>query len=144
MPQINNYKDIVDTLLSLKHSMVSAITFAPDYDLDNGQDNGFPLIYISPMPYSFNLETGSISYDFQLLVLDKTNLENTNLKYVLNKTQGILNDYCAYIHRNLYAVSIINPTPINLQYDSQLDGWQTILTISTHYDVDMCNINITI
>ncbi|QDP67579.1 MAG: hypothetical protein GOVbin568_18 [Prokaryotic dsDNA virus sp.] len=109
----------------------------------------YPLAHLSYS--SANFDTGTLTYSFQLLVMDLVSKNERNEDQVLSDTLNTIGDIISTL-RNSNAVSTIEDyrnsfrlqdsiscEPFTERFDNEVTGWSANFTIEVEFDASACD-----
>jgi len=127
------------------HKMVGKFAVGADFDFAVDEVKYYPIVWLVPNGFTFNTDTRLVSYQFALMVMDRTFESSSNTIEVLSDTAGIIIDIVTLLKRNVTE----NDFDINVNgtaepfYDSHNDvvaGHIIDFTIDTPYLESYCDI----
>jgi hypothetical protein len=125
--------------------MVGKFAVGADFDFAVDEVKYYPIVWLVPNGFTFNTDTRLVSYQFALMVMDRTFESSSNTIEVLSDTAGIIIDIVTLLKRNVTE----NDFDINVNgtaepfYDSHNDvvaGHIIDFTIDTPYLESYCDI----
>ena len=125
------------------HKMVGKFAVGADFDFAVDEVKYYPIVWLVPNGFTFNTDTRLVSYQFALMVMDRTFESSSNTIEVLSDTAGIIIDIVTLLKRTDadFEISVSgNAEPF---YDSRLDvisGHVIDFAIDTPYLESYCDI----
>lgn len=143
------YKEIVHKFKEFfeAHHFVNRFT-SGDFDAALvDKSNILPHVHVQPT--SATPAGNLLNWGFRLIISDLHRVEETKQKYieeVLHNTHQICLDFVSFLQkkdeffgRNNFSISVNSVEPFWDQLPQNLTGWSIDLTLSAHYDHDVCS-----
>jgi len=125
------------------HKMVGKFAVGADFDFAVDEVKYYPIVWLVPNGFTFNTDTRLVSYQFALMVMDRTFESSSNTIEVLSDTAGIIIDIVTLLKRSDEDFEIQVSATAEPFYDSRLDvisGHVIDFTIDTAYLESFCDI----
>ncbi|NRA48943.1 MAG: hypothetical protein HRU12_07400 [Phaeodactylibacter sp.] len=124
------------------HAQIARYIFDNEGEINNGINDGYPLIYTQPLPSEsgkgFNVFSLSIAC-MDLALEDYSDTEN-----IYSKTHDIISDIRAYFANveggNYFLGDSISLTPIQYDQNDRLHGWEVVIDFEAAASVSGCEI----
>jgi hypothetical protein len=125
------------------HKMVGKFAVGADFDFAVDEVKYYPIVWLVPNGFTFNTDTRLVSYQFALMVMDRTFESSSNTIEVLSDTAGIIIDIVTLLKRTDADFEIQVSGTAEPFYDSRTDvvaGHVIDFTIDTAYLESYCDI----
>ena len=125
------------------HKMVGKFAVGADFDFAVDEVKYYPIVWLVPNGFTFNTDTRLVSYQFALMVMDRTFESSSNTIEVLSDTAGIIIDIVTLLKRTDADFEISVSGTAEPFYDSRLDvisGHVIDFAIDTAYLESYCDI----
>jgi len=125
------------------HKMVGKFAVGADFDFAVDEVKYYPIVWLVPNGFTFNTDTRLVSYQFALMVMDRTFESSSNTIEVLSDTAGIIIDIVTLLKRTDADFEIQVSGNAEPFYDSRTDvvaGHVIDFTIDTAYLESYCDI----
>ena len=125
------------------HKMVGKFAVGADFDFAVDEVKYYPIVWLVPNGFTFNTDTRLVSYQFALMVMDRTFESSSNTIEVLSDTAGIIIDIVTLLKRSDEDFEISVSGTAEPFYDSRTDvvaGHVIDFTINTPYLESYCDI----
>ena len=125
------------------HKMVGKFAVGADFDFAVDEVKYYPIVWLVPNGFTFNTDTRLVSYQFALMVMDRTFESSSNTIEVLSDTAGIIIDIVTLLKRTDADFEIQVGGNAEPFYDSRTDvvaGHVIDFTIDTAYLESYCDI----
>ena len=127
------------------HKMVGRFAVGAEFDFAVDEVKYYPLVWLVPNGFTFNTETRLVSYNFAMLVMDRTFESGSNTIEVLSDTAGIIVDIVTLLKRNVTDedFEIVVSATAEPFYDSRTDvvgGYGIDFVVNTPYLESYCDI----
>jgi len=125
------------------HKMVGKFAVGADFDFAVDEVKYYPIVWLVPNGFTFNTDTRLVSYQFALMVMDRTFESSSNTIEVLSDTAGIIIDIVTLLKRTDEDFEIQVSGTAEPFYDSRTDvvaGHVIDFTIDTAYLESYCDI----
>lgn len=125
------------------HKMVGKFAVGADFDFAVDEVKYYPIVWLVPNGFTFNTDTRLVSYQFALMVMDRTFESSSNTIEVLSDTAGIIIDIVTLLKRSDEDFEISVSGTAEPFYDSRLDvisGHVIDFAIDTAYLESYCDI----
>jgi hypothetical protein len=125
------------------HKMVGKFAVGADFDFAVDEVKYYPIVWLVPNGFTFNTDTRLVSYQFALMVMDRTFESSSNTIEVLSDTAGIIIDIVTLLKRTDADFEIQVSGTAEPFYDSRLDvisGHVIDFAIDTPYLESYCDI----
>jgi hypothetical protein len=127
------------------HKMVGKFAVGADFDFAVDEVKYYPIVWLVPNGFTFNTDQRLVSYQFAMMVMDRTFESSSNTIEVLSDSAGIIIDIVTLLKRNVedadFEISVSgNAEPF---YDSKTDvvgGHALDFVINTPYLESYCDI----
>ena len=127
------------------HKMVNKFAVGAEFDFAVDEVKYYPIVWLVPNGFTFNTDQRLVSYQFAMMVMDRTFESSSNTIEVLSDSAGIIIDIVTLLKRNVsdadFEISVSgNAEPF---YDSKLDvvaGHVIDFVINTPYLESYCDI----
>lgn len=123
--------------------MVGKFAVGADFDFAVDEVKYYPIVWLVPNGFTFNTDTRLVSYQFALMVMDRTFESSSNTIEVLSDTAGIIIDIVTLLKRTDADFEISVSGTAEPFYDSRLDvisGHVIDFAIDTPYLESYCDI----
>ena len=125
------------------HKMVGKFAVGADFDFAVDEVKYYPIVWLVPNGFTFNTDTRLVSYQFALMVMDRTFESSSNTIEVLSDTAGIIIDIVTLLKRTDADFEIQVSGNAEPFYDSRTDvvaGHVVDFAIETPYLESYCDI----
>jgi hypothetical protein len=125
------------------HKMVGKFAVGADFDFAVDEVKYYPIVWLVPNGFTFNTDTRLVSYQFALMVMDRTFESSSNTIEVLSDTAGIIIDIVTLLKRTDADFEIQVSGNAEPFYDSRTDvvaGHVIDFAIDTAYLESYCDI----
>tara|TARA_R100000655_G_C3000062_1_gene194275 strand:+ start:17918 stop:18448 length:531 start_codon:yes stop_codon:yes gene_type:complete len=150
MARLNKtYNNIVNILtrVSRGHGMVNTVSTGDVDNIDNSGSSDYPIVHI--VPTSVNTGAHSLTYNFNIIVMDLVLEDESNEQEVLSDTLMIITDIIAELRRG-GKVGGVNDDylqdnrgftcePFTESYDDKVSGWNCTYNIEVPHKFDACD-----
>ena len=127
--------------------LVSTTTIGDIFEVDL-VETSYPLLHIGTSSASYGLNT--LTYSFQLIVMDLVDKDEANEEEVLSETLQIIGDILSAIRYTnateytdfLHVVRIddnISCEPFTERFDNEVSGWTATINIEVDFDASACS-----
>tara|TARA_R110002020_G_scaffold224736_1_gene434629 strand:+ start:2341 stop:2826 length:486 start_codon:yes stop_codon:yes gene_type:complete len=127
--------------------LVSTTTIGDIFEVDL-VETSYPLLHIGTSSASYGLNT--LTYSFQLIVMDLVDKDEANEEEVLSDTLQIIGDILSAIRYTnateytdfLHVVRIddnISCEPFTERFDNEVSGWTATINIEVDFDASACS-----
>ena len=148
------YTNVIETItcLGYKHLMIKTVTTGDVYEIDLEKNSLFPLFHIAPTSVVFGEH--SLTYNFQLFIMDLVEPHQSNETEVLSDTLQIMKDIIAQFkhgeilwHYNTahgqnaryWIEGDLTVSPFTERFENSVTGWVTDLSIIVEEVYETCN-----
>jgi len=142
------YNNVINTLkcISLSHGLVHSVSSG---DIDNIDTSGavkYPLVHI--VPTSVNADTGTLTFNFNILAMDLVEPDESNEQEVLSDTLIILTEIISEFKNGgkfrgdydyLQEDNSFSLEPFTERFDNVVSGWNCNFNITIPYTYNACN-----
>lgn len=147
-----SFNNVIETLLCVayKHKFIEQVGSGDIYEVDLEKFTAFP--YFFAIPKNIVTDDNSLTFNFQLLVMDLVEPGLNNEQQVLSDTAQILMDIIA-IFRNgeitkdskgtreiYYTDAQFSLEPFTERFDANVSGWSTEFSIKIDDMFSACNV----
>lgn len=140
-----NYKQILSDLQNIgnTHLQINSFGFGSmdqlTMDISTEQEPNYPKMYVSPRDTTLNRNELVINFD--IVVVDKLNIDNSNQRDVLNDMLEICKDIYTVLYLSEYETNWDAICyPIIEEYETVLAGWRLELQITQPHDYNRCDL----
>ena len=127
------------------HKMVGKFAVGADFDFAVEEVEYYPLVWLVPNGFQFNTATRLVTYNFELMVMDRAFESSSNTIEVLSDSAGIILDIVTLLRRNVTETDfelIVNAAAEPF-FDSSTDvvaGHSISISVNTPYLESYCDI----
>ena len=127
---------------------LQSITFGDIFEVDLSVNEKYPLMHVATNNANYN--TGSLTYNFQIICMDLVSKDESNEHDVLSDQLEIIGDVISHIRNsNLYSdvtdfrntirlQDSISCDPFTERFDNEVTGWTASISIEVEFNASAC------
>jgi hypothetical protein len=135
--------------IGFRHNQIQTTTIGDIFEIDLTETT-YPLLHVSTATANFAQHT--LTYNFQLIVMDLVSKDESNEKDVLSDTLETIGDVISLLKNQTASLANIpNPEtevaispsvscePFTERFDNEVSGWTASISIEVAFNASMCS-----
>ena len=151
------YNNVIDTLKALgeKHNQIKTTTVGDIFDIDLEQNTLYPLMHLNPL--SVNTRRTELVYNFQVLIMDLVNDDNSNEQEVYSDVLQMCVDVISILTNSKWQAQLqldidapvyfaegdYTIEPFTERFNQAVTGWVFTISVVVENTFQTCNIPMT-
>ena len=139
--------EVFEEAFSLEPQLTT-ITFGDIFEVDLAKNSIYPIMHVSTDTASY--DTGSLTYSFQLIVMDLVNKDENNEHDVLSDTLEVIGNIISHIRNSALVSEVddfrntirlqdsISCEPFTERFDNEVTGWTANISIEVEFNASAC------
>lgn len=127
---------------------LNTITFGDIFEVDLAKNSIYPIMHVSTDTASY--DTGSLTYSFQIIVMDLVNKDENNEHDVLSDTLEVIGNIISHIRNSALVSEVddfrntirlqdsISCEPFTERFDNEVTGWTANISIEVEFNASAC------
>lgn len=127
---------------------LNTITFGDIFEVDLAKNSIYPIMHVSTDTASY--DTGSLTYSFQIIVMDLVNKDENNEHDVLSDMLEVIGDIISHIRNSALVSEVddfrntirlqdsISCEPFTERFDNEVTGWTANISIEVEFNASAC------
>lgn len=127
---------------------LNTITFGDIFEVDLAKNSIYPIMHVSTDTASY--DTGSLTYSFQIIVMDLVNKNENNEHDVLSDTLEVIGNIISHIRNSALVSEVddfrntirlqdsISCEPFTERFDNEVTGWTANISIEVEFNASAC------
>ena len=129
-------------------TQLASISFGDIFEVDLTQNGKYPMMHVSTETAAY--DTGKLSYNFQIIVMDLVDKDEANEHDVLSDTLEIIGDVISRIRHSALDADVddfrntirlqdsISCEPFTERFDNEVTGWTASISIEVEFNAGAC------
>ena len=127
---------------------LNTITFGDIFEVDLAKNSIYPIMHVSTDTASY--DTGSLTYSFQIIVMDLVNKDENNEHDVLSDMLEVIGNIISHIRNSALVSEVddfrntirlqdsISCEPFTERFDNEVTGWTANISIEVEFNASAC------
>ena len=127
---------------------LNTITFGDIFEVDLAKNSIYPIMHVSTDTASY--DTGSLTYSFQVIVMDLVNKDENNEHDVLSDMLEVIGNIISHIRNSALVSEVddfrntirlqdsISCEPFTERFDNEVTGWTANISIEVEFNASAC------
>lgn len=127
---------------------LTTITFGDIFEVDLAKNSIYPIMHVSTDTASY--DTGSLTYSFQVIVMDLVNKDENNEHDVLSDMLEVIGNIISHIRNSALVSEVddfrntirlqdsISCEPFTERFDNEVTGWTANISIEVEFNASAC------
>ena len=127
---------------------LNTITFGDIFEVDLAKNSIYPIMHVSTDTASY--DTGSLTYSFQIIVMDLVNKDENNEHDVLSDMLEVIGNIISHIRNSALVSEVddfrntirlqdsISCEPFMERFDNEVTGWTANISIEVEFNASAC------
>tara|TARA_R110001632_G_scaffold106562_1_gene216081 strand:- start:54 stop:542 length:489 start_codon:yes stop_codon:yes gene_type:complete len=139
--------EVFEEAFSLEPQLTT-ITFGDIFEVDLAKNSIYPIMHVSTDTASY--DTGSLTYSFQVIVMDLVNKDENNEHDVLSDMLEVIGNIISHIRNSALVSEVddfrntirlqdsISCEPFTERFDNEVTGWTANISIEVEFNASAC------